>query len=93
MKKFLISKKMQEIYKKNGITDRGTGKTLSFALDFISKALKNPGVPVHLRDHTPGNRATWNILIPEIKKVIDKLELRGFTISVKKKTLIFRLYE
>jgi len=99
---YLISKEQQELFKKHTGNDlefinRRIGKTLAFAMRFISDAILSPGTPIQIYDHQGGCRDPRSAIIPEIEKVINGLQLKGLSIwfnrSPNNATLIFNLYE
>ncbi|CAI3971344.1 hypothetical protein VAC51_00021 [Variovorax phage VAC_51] len=58
-------------------TERCTGRTTVLALEFIAKAMSNPHVVVHVRDHH-GTTFAHQRLVKVIHAITQRLGLEGF---------------
>ena len=66
------------------LKDRRTGKTTAIALRTIANAIDNPGMKIPVRNHPPtDNLSGNNDLMKKISKIVEMLELTGFTLYYK----------
>lgn len=83
------------------LVNRRTGKTLSIALHVISTAMINrnravkvvsdfPRNSLEVADHTPGEYGA-KFLINMVADLISKLELEGFIVDKKLRTITYKL--
>jgi len=71
--------------------DRGTGKSLGRALEYIGLALQKPSVWIKITDHYPKHAAD-KILFDTVRDLIHKLELKEFEFRVSDLSIRFDLY-
>ena len=98
MTEYAISKEMQEdFYKHTGselaYENRGNGKTTAIILNTIATAIETPGSPITITDHHNYKNNIIRFVIPELKRILDSLKLKGFIVNIPARTLTFNLYE
>ena len=58
--------------------NRATGRSTVRALEFIARAIKNPGQRIYIQDHHYGDRADEHLL-RMIRRYVDSLEFEYFS--------------
>lgn len=71
---------------------RPTGKSTAEALEAISKAMKEPGKKVKIWDHR-GSPEAHRYQMKMIQSFIDRLRLKGFTLSHSRLTVVYSVEE
>lgn len=90
--KFLAKKLGLSVEEAEHLNYRRTGRTTRLAFWTIERAMQDPGTPVTIRDHHP-NRQSDELLARHILVILEKLDLKGFTLNFASLHLTYSLFD